>query len=200
MTKTHLILVETSLPNSIYCCQLLLNGIYFNSNKIWIKCIYLCLKLILLMPVMFYKYILPSNKTRCFQLVGWFLAIGGLFLLEGDRRRHHAAERSSWGYEWSGQKQRQRTGWCIRWSSPTGWEAVFEQWETLEWQRLAKMASKSHSDRIQEFNQYLANLTEHCDIPKVGPGWVATDKLHLCSICTSLLGSWKISFFDQIRS
>ncbi|KAJ4831916.1 hypothetical protein Tsubulata_043677 [Turnera subulata] len=45
-----------------------------------------------------------------------------------------------------------------------------EQWEKIDLQRMAKMASKSHRDRIHEFNQYLANLTEHYDIPKVGPG------------------------------
>ncbi|KAI9097633.1 hypothetical protein K1719_025404 [Acacia pycnantha] len=45
-----------------------------------------------------------------------------------------------------------------------------QQTEKLELQRLTKMASKSHRDRIQEFNQYLANLSEHYDIPKVGPG------------------------------
>ncbi|MBA0597908.1 hypothetical protein Gorai_007690, partial [Gossypium raimondii] len=44
-----------------------------------------------------------------------------------------------------------------------------EQTRQLELQRLAKMATKSHHDRIQEFNRYLANLTEHYDIPKVGP-------------------------------
>ncbi|CAK7347026.1 unnamed protein product [Dovyalis caffra] len=44
------------------------------------------------------------------------------------------------------------------------------QWEKIDLQRMAKMASKSHRDRIQEFNQYLANLSEHYDIPKVGPG------------------------------
>ncbi|QCE16163.1 protein FAM32A [Vigna unguiculata] len=43
------------------------------------------------------------------------------------------------------------------------------QTQKLELQRLAKMANKSHRDRIHEFNQYLANLTEHYDIPKVGP-------------------------------
>ncbi|KAF7817193.1 protein FAM32A-like [Senna tora] len=45
-----------------------------------------------------------------------------------------------------------------------------QQTEKLELQRLAKTARKSHRDRIQEFNQYLANLSEHYDIPKVGPG------------------------------
>jgi protein FAM32A len=35
---------------------------------------------------------------------------------------------------------------------------------------MAKVANKSHRDRIQDFNQYLANLSEHYDIPKVGPG------------------------------
>uniref|UniRef100_A0A2C9VRY7 Uncharacterized protein n=1 Tax=Manihot esculenta TaxID=3983 RepID=A0A2C9VRY7_MANES len=33
-----------------------------------------------------------------------------------------------------------------------------------------KEANKSHRDRIQDFNQYLANMSEHYDIPKVGPG------------------------------
>ncbi|WJX41891.1 hypothetical protein P8452_29184 [Trifolium repens] len=45
-----------------------------------------------------------------------------------------------------------------------------QQTEKLERQRLAKMANRSHRDRIQQFNQYLANLSEHYDIPKVGPG------------------------------
>ncbi|KAK3437419.1 hypothetical protein EUGRSUZ_C02104 [Eucalyptus grandis] len=45
-----------------------------------------------------------------------------------------------------------------------------QQREKIELERLAKMASKSHRDRVQEFNQYLANLSEHYDIPKVGPG------------------------------
>lgn len=45
-----------------------------------------------------------------------------------------------------------------------------EHWEKINIRRLAKEATKSHRDRIQEFNQYLANLSEHYDIPKVGPG------------------------------
>ncbi|XP_059643901.1 uncharacterized protein LOC132285725 isoform X2 [Cornus florida] len=45
-----------------------------------------------------------------------------------------------------------------------------QQWEKIDIKRLAKTTRKSHRDRIQEFNQYLANLSEHYDIPKVGPG------------------------------
>ncbi|CAM8898724.1 hypothetical protein QQ045_011618 [Rhodiola kirilowii] len=45
-----------------------------------------------------------------------------------------------------------------------------EQRERIEAKRLAKTANKSHRDRIEEFNQYLANMSEHYDIPKVGPG------------------------------
>ncbi|XP_030541327.1 protein FAM32A-like isoform X1 [Rhodamnia argentea] len=45
-----------------------------------------------------------------------------------------------------------------------------QQTEKIELERLAKMASKSHRDRVQEFNQYLANPSERYDIPKVGPG------------------------------
>ena len=45
-----------------------------------------------------------------------------------------------------------------------------EQRQQLDVNRLAKEANKSHRDRIQDFNQYLANMSEHYDIPKVGPG------------------------------
>ncbi|KAL3692549.1 hypothetical protein R1sor_006200 [Riccia sorocarpa] len=41
-----------------------------------------------------------------------------------------------------------------------------EQRILLETRRLAKVASKSHRQKIEEFNQYLANLSEHYDIPK----------------------------------
>jgi protein FAM32A len=39
-----------------------------------------------------------------------------------------------------------------------------------EAERVAKLASKSHRDRVNDFNAYLANLSEHHDIPRVGPG------------------------------
>ncbi|KAK4752906.1 hypothetical protein SAY87_021704 [Trapa incisa] len=45
-----------------------------------------------------------------------------------------------------------------------------EQRGRIDVKRLAKTANKSHRDRIQDFNQYLANMSEHYDIPKVGPG------------------------------
>ncbi|KAJ4830227.1 hypothetical protein Tsubulata_037550, partial [Turnera subulata] len=45
-----------------------------------------------------------------------------------------------------------------------------EQREQIDLHRMAKEANKSHRDRIQDFNQYLANMSEHYDIPKVGPG------------------------------
>eukprot|EP00708_Paratrimastix_pyriformis_P006367 GAFH01005640.1.p1 GENE.GAFH01005640.1~~GAFH01005640.1.p1 ORF type:complete len:175 (+),score=13.77 GAFH01005640.1:15-539(+) len=35
---------------------------------------------------------------------------------------------------------------------------------------IAKKAVKSHRQRIEEFNAHLASLSEHHDIPKVGPG------------------------------
>ncbi|KAJ8760055.1 hypothetical protein K2173_010911 [Erythroxylum novogranatense] len=45
-----------------------------------------------------------------------------------------------------------------------------EQRERLDVRKMGREANKSHRDRIQDFNQYLANLSEHYDIPKVGPG------------------------------
>ncbi|KAL2461949.1 hypothetical protein Adt_45369 [Abeliophyllum distichum] len=45
-----------------------------------------------------------------------------------------------------------------------------EQRDKIDTHRLAKTSNKSHRDRIEDFNQYLANMSEHYDIPKVGPG------------------------------
>eukprot|EP00884_Botryococcus_braunii_P011278 jgi/Botrbrau1/20150/Bobra.0173s0052.1 len=39
-----------------------------------------------------------------------------------------------------------------------------------EGERVKKWAAKSHRERINEFNNYLQDLSEHHDIPKVGPG------------------------------
>ena len=45
-----------------------------------------------------------------------------------------------------------------------------EQLLKREQERVAKMAQKSHREKVAEFNAYLENLSEHHDIPKVGPG------------------------------
>jgi protein FAM32A len=39
-----------------------------------------------------------------------------------------------------------------------------------EAERMSSTAAKSHRERIQEYNEKLSQLTEHHDIPKVGPG------------------------------
>jgi protein FAM32A len=40
----------------------------------------------------------------------------------------------------------------------------------LEEERLRKHATKGYRDRVKDFNEHLASLSEHHDIPKVGPG------------------------------
>ena len=45
-----------------------------------------------------------------------------------------------------------------------------ERMAALEEGRLRKLAAKSHRERVADFNAYLSNLSEHHDIPKVGPG------------------------------
>lgn len=40
----------------------------------------------------------------------------------------------------------------------------------LEAERIAKMAAKSHREKVKEFNERIAAETEHFDIPRVGPG------------------------------
>ncbi|KAG1675884.1 hypothetical protein FOA52_001541 [Chlamydomonas sp. UWO 241] len=45
-----------------------------------------------------------------------------------------------------------------------------EKMAVLEEQRLRKFAEKSHPERVADFNAHLSKLSEHHDIPKVGPG------------------------------
>jgi protein FAM32A len=40
----------------------------------------------------------------------------------------------------------------------------------VEEERLRRFAAKGYRDRVKEFNEHLAGLSEHHDIPKVGPG------------------------------
>ncbi|KAJ3274241.1 hypothetical protein HDV01_003314 [Terramyces sp. JEL0728] len=36
--------------------------------------------------------------------------------------------------------------------------------------KIEKAAEKSHKERVADFNKYLSSLSEHHDIPRVGPG------------------------------
>ncbi|KAI0296256.1 hypothetical protein BC826DRAFT_1006113 [Russula brevipes] len=52
--------------------------------------------------------------------------------------------------------------------------AAEKRFQDVQRKRLAdkvkKMAGKTHKDRVHEFNSKLEALSEHHDIPKVGPG------------------------------
>ncbi|KAF2102403.1 DUF1754-domain-containing protein [Rhizodiscina lignyota] len=37
-------------------------------------------------------------------------------------------------------------------------------------ERLKREGVKTHKERVQELNRYLSNLSEHHDMPKIGPG------------------------------
>lgn len=52
-------------------------------------------------------------------------------------------------------------------ASKTTTELAFEQ---AQRERLRKKPQKSHREKVAEFNDKLAKLSEHHDIPKVGPG------------------------------
>mmetsp|Transcript_67696 Transcript_67696/g.214275 ORF Transcript_67696/g.214275 Transcript_67696/m.214275 type:complete len:115 (+) Transcript_67696:194-538(+) len=45
-----------------------------------------------------------------------------------------------------------------------------EKLAAREESEIKKMAGKTHREKVAEFNEYLSKLTEHYDIPKVGPG------------------------------
>ncbi|KAI9307283.1 hypothetical protein BJ944DRAFT_262166 [Cunninghamella echinulata] len=50
-------------------------------------------------------------------------------------------------------------------------ELKFEQIKLQrQMERVSKAAGKSHKERVAEFNNKLEQLSEHYDIPKVGPG------------------------------
>lgn len=42
--------------------------------------------------------------------------------------------------------------------------------EKKQKEKLPFLAAKSHKEKVAEFNEYLGKLSEHHDIPKVGPG------------------------------
>lgn len=69
----------------------------------------------------------------------------------GARQEEEAAERE--GGHWTPAERR-----------------YHEQLQKLEARRNEKQAAKSHRQKIEDFNKYLGDLTEHHDIPKVGPG------------------------------
>eukprot|EP01025_Chloroclados_australasicus_P049660 TRINITY_DN566_c1_g1_i1.p3 TRINITY_DN566_c1_g1~~TRINITY_DN566_c1_g1_i1.p3 ORF type:complete len:141 (-),score=33.41 TRINITY_DN566_c1_g1_i1:113-535(-) len=53
----------------------------------------------------------------------------------------------------------------------TDYEKRRDEWMLRREQKLIQEAAKqSHRERVQDFNEKLAQLTEHYDIPKVGPG------------------------------
>ncbi len=52
--------------------------------------------------------------------------------------------------------------------------AAEQAFEASQKQKLAQvlpnLARKSHKEKVSDFNEYLGKLSEHHDIPKVGPG------------------------------
>ncbi|KAF8475894.1 hypothetical protein BDZ91DRAFT_769852 [Kalaharituber pfeilii] len=58
-----------------------------------------------------------------------------------------------------------------RWTGKTEAERRFEERKRRRLdERLLKEGVKSHKERVEEFNKYLANLSEHHDMPRIGPG------------------------------
>lgn len=49
-------------------------------------------------------------------------------------------------------------------------KAFDEKRRKLEEREIKKIANKTYRQRVEEFNQYVSKLSEHYDIPKVGPG------------------------------
>ena len=37
-------------------------------------------------------------------------------------------------------------------------------------ERLKREGIKTHKERVEELNKYLSNLSEHHDMPRIGPG------------------------------
>lgn len=52
----------------------------------------------------------------------------------------------------------------------TAAELAFEKAQREKRLKQQKAAHKSHKEKVAEFNDKLSKLSEHYDIPKVGPG------------------------------
>lgn len=62
----------------------------------------------------------------------------------------------------------ERRGGDARTKAERAYDEAFRR--SRERQMIKDMASKSHKDKVREFNEKLSKLSEHHDIPKVGPG------------------------------
>lgn len=59
------------------------------------------------------------------------------------------------------------TGQSPKQPQKTASERAFEE---AQERKLAEQVKKSHKERVAELNEKLSKLSEHHDIPKVGPG------------------------------
>ncbi|CAG2181181.1 unnamed protein product [Oppiella nova] len=57
-------------------------------------------------------------------------------------------------------------GSALKWMTPAE-KKFLDQQTRRQTERILQKASKSHKQRVEEFNTHLENLTEHYDIPKV---------------------------------
>lgn len=66
--------------------------------------------------------------------------------------------------DYSGLQKTDKTS--LQWMT-TAEKKFVEQQERRQTERIMAKASKSHKQRVEEFNSHLENLSEHYDIPKV---------------------------------
>ncbi|KAL0088371.1 hypothetical protein J3Q64DRAFT_1725334 [Phycomyces blakesleeanus] len=73
--------------------------------------------------------------------------------------------------EADGQKQEDSAAHRVTVVEKTEAERKFEETKLKrQMERVAKAATRSHKENVYEFNKKLEHLSEHYDIPKVGPG------------------------------
>ncbi|GAA5971820.1 hypothetical protein JCM11641_001526 [Rhodosporidiobolus odoratus] len=110
---------------------------------------------------------------------------GGLKLKGADAGKKQKKKKSSTskklrepeesaGASGSGREESPATGATSSTQVADGKTDAQRRFEEVQRKRLldkaAKAAAKSHKERVAEFNEKLENLSEHYDIPKVGPG------------------------------
>ena len=79
--------------------------------------------------------------------------------------------RRSRGVERAGDYEADETPIAVLVDNRTAAEKRFEQQSAkTEEKRVRDLASQTHRDKVKHFNEYLTSLSEHNDIPKVGPG------------------------------
>ena len=88
--------------------------------------------------------------------------MGGSLAFKGDKKKKKKVKKKS-----KTSKHKQETQPAVDDDLTEAERKALTRKQVQERKEMEKLASKSHRERVEEFNEKLSNLTEHNDIPRV---------------------------------